>query len=92
MLTQKSMQVQTHFEENKSIFHRRPPTVLVSATMRCPPTGVHRPASPRPICSVDVRRAAAGDKVARKRLQAAKYRAVKRRREIEVFDEAAAGR
>jgi len=53
---------------------------------------MHRPASPRPICSVDVRRAAAGDKVARNRLKREKLRAVKRRREIEVFDEAAAGR
>ena len=60
--------------------------------MLCPATGMHRPASPRPICSVDVQRAEAGDKVARKRLQAAKYQAKKRLREIDQFDEAAAGR
>jgi len=53
---------------------------------------MHRPASPRPPCSVDVWRAAAGDEVAHKRLQREKLRAVKRRREIELFDEAAAGR
>jgi len=59
--------------------------------MLCPATGMHRPASPRPPCSVDVRRAAAGDKVAHKRLKREKLRAVKRRREIELFDERAAG-
>jgi len=54
--------------------------------MRLPATGMHRPASPRPTCSVDVRRAGAGDKVAHKRLLAAKYRAGKRMRDIELFD------
>ena len=54
--------------------------------MRRPAPGMHRPASPRPTCSVDVRRAGAGDKLARERLSHAKYRAVKRRREIELFD------
>jgi len=53
---------------------------------------MHRPASPRPLCSVDVRRAAAGDKVARQRLYKEKYRAKKRLRDIALFDEAAAGR
>jgi len=53
---------------------------------------MHRPASPRPICSVDVRRAAAGDIKAHKRLVNQKSRNKKRRRDIALFDEAAAGR
>ena len=47
---------------------------------------MRRPASPRPACSVDVRRAGAGDKLARERLYQAKYQTGKRRREIELFD------
>jgi len=59
--------------------------------MLCP--GMHRPASPRPTCSVDVRRAGEGDILAYKRLGRQKLRAKKRLREIQLFDEqAAAGR
>ena len=54
--------------------------------MRRPATGMHRPASPRPTCSVDVRLAGEGDKLARQRLHQEKYRAGKRRREIALFD------
>jgi len=54
---------------------------------------MHRPASPRPPCPVDLRRAAEGDKKARQRLSNQQSRAKKRRREIELFDmQAAAGR
>ena len=56
------------------------------ASMRRPAPGMHRPAFPRPTCSVDVRLAGEGDKLARQRLHQEKYRAGKRMRDIELFD------
>jgi len=53
---------------------------------------MHRPASPRPTCRVDIRLAGEGDKSARQRLWQEKFRAKKRLRDIILFDEAAAGR
>ena len=58
----------------------------VSVMMLYPATGMHHPASPRPPCSVDVRRAAAGDKVARQRLYQEKCRAKKRLSDIALFE------